>query len=46
MQGAYGGLVIIIMYAGNSELPPLLNNFLLLDNSAFLLLDHSNLELL
>ena len=46
MQGAYGGLVCILMYAGGAGGGPSSDAFLLLDGSNFLLLDGTYLLLL
>lgn len=44
MQGAYGGLIIIICYGGGT--PAMEDNFLLLEGPHFMLLSGENLILL
>lgn len=41
MQGAYGGLIVIIMYAGNSSSPPT-GTFLITQNNLDILTQSSN----
>jgi len=45
MQGAYGGLVVIILYAGAADFPTGPGFFLQTDHTPFLLTDHTNLLL-
>ncbi len=45
MQGAYGGLIIILVYAGASAIPPLDGFFLQTDNTPILLTDFTDLLL-
>lgn len=45
MQGAYGGLIIILLYAGASAIPPSEGFFLQTDNTGFLLTDNTHLLL-
>lgn len=45
MQGAYGGFIIVIAYAGNSQ-TVVPDYFLLLDGTGFMLLSGENLNLL
>jgi hypothetical protein len=45
MQGAYGGLIVIILYAGASAFPPNEGFFLQTDHTNFLLTDNTNLLL-
>ncbi len=45
MQGAYGGLIIILVYAGASAIPPTDGFFLQTDNTPILLTDNSHLLL-
>ncbi len=45
MQGAYGGLVVILWYAGASAFPPTEGFFLQTDNTPLLLTDNTNLLL-
>lgn len=40
MQGAYGGLIIIVMYAGNSTTPPT-GTFLITQNNIDILTEAS-----
>lgn len=42
MQGAYGGLIVIIMYAGAGDFPTGQGFFLQTDNTNFLLTDNTN----
>ena len=41
----YGGLIVIIIYAGSGAAPPLDGFFLQTDNTPFLLTDFTNLLL-
>jgi len=45
MQGAYGGLIIVLLYAGASAIPPLEGFFLQTDHTGFLLTDFTHLLL-
>lgn len=45
MQGAYGGLIIILTYASAGDFPPGQGFFLQTDNTPLLLTDFSNLLL-
>ena len=45
MQGAYGGLIMILVYAGASAFPPGEGFFLQTDNTPFLLTNFTNLLL-
>ena len=43
MQGAYGGLIIIIMYANIAQEPPVVESFFLqTDTTPILLTDNTN----
>lgn len=45
MNGVYGGLIVIILYAGASAIPPNDGFFLQTDHTPFLLTDFTNLLL-
>lgn len=45
MQGAYGGLIVILLYAGASAIPPNEGFFLQTDHTDFLLTDFTHLLL-
>ncbi len=45
MQGAYGGLICILLYAGASAFPPMQGFFLQTDDTPLLLTDNTNLLL-
>lgn len=45
MQGVYGGLIIVLLYAGASAIPPSEGFFLQTDHKDFLLTDFTNLLL-
>jgi hypothetical protein len=46
MQGAYGGLIIVVLYAFGGGIPPTDDLFLYLDGTPFTLLSGENLKLL
>jgi hypothetical protein len=45
MQGAYGGLIMILLYAGANAIPPGEGFFLQTDNTGLLLTDFTHLLL-